>query len=199
MIPGNSCDAELWNASQRLYPDLPPIEAYLALHRDYVAPMVGPVINEGLDVAECIIAWKFPRLLPMLQINRFKAEKLCPRIYSYIKHHYGSSQSTTMNLPVNEQEISAQLTAEISKQFKTNTLGEPKPFVDGFDTAPAGISAANESVKNILREPRTIIHRPLLAALAPGSHSLIPLTTWNAGIQRCERSRLLRHNRLSNL
>ncbi|KAL4758197.1 uncharacterized protein BDW70DRAFT_162776 [Aspergillus foveolatus] len=52
MSSGYGYDAELWHFAQQLYPDLPPIEAYLAFHRDYVAPMVGPVINGTLTLAE---------------------------------------------------------------------------------------------------------------------------------------------------
>jgi hypothetical protein len=59
-------NAELWQFSQQLYPDLPPIEAYLALHHDYVTPMVGPVINGALTAAEAWALWKDPTSIPLI-------------------------------------------------------------------------------------------------------------------------------------
>ncbi|KAL4768260.1 hypothetical protein BDW60DRAFT_219870 [Aspergillus nidulans var. acristatus] len=117
-------DAELWQFSQQLYPDLPPIEAYLALHRDYVAPMVGPVINGALTIAEIRALWKDPT----------------------------SWAAKIQGVRLDEKEISAQLTAEIWKRYKAGTLGQPSPFTDGVETAAAGASVSGESVKNIPKD-----------------------------------------------
>jgi hypothetical protein len=154
MLAGNGCDVELWQFSQRLYPDLPPIEAYLALHRDYVAPLVGPAIKGMLTVAKAVALWREPSLLAKVEAAygaKEGGEKLYSYIYPYIESFFATSQSTGY-LTANEKEISAQLTAEIWKRYQAGTLGQPNLFIDSVDTAAAGASVSGESVKNIPKE-----------------------------------------------
>ncbi|KAI9925979.1 hypothetical protein ASPWEDRAFT_37886 [Aspergillus wentii DTO 134E9] len=152
MLAGNGCNAELWQFSQQLYPDLPPIEAYLALHRDYVAPLVGPVIKGGLTAAEIYVLLRDPTsMIARIQGARLSMECV-ERLHPYIKSLFATSQSTVGNLTANEKEISAQLTAGIWTRYKAGTLGQPNSFVDGVDTAVGGASVAGESVKNIPKE-----------------------------------------------
>jgi hypothetical protein len=151
MSAGNGYDAELWQFSQQLYPDLPPIEGYLALHRDYVAPMVGPVVNGAITVAEAVAHFIDPTMVAKIQGIRLGKEGV-ERLFFYIKSHFATSQSTVSNITGDEKEISAQLTAEIWKRYKAGTLGQPNPFIDSVDRAAVGTSVSGESVKNIRKK-----------------------------------------------
>lgn len=152
MSAGYGYDSELWQVSQRLYPNLPPIEAYLEFHREYVAPLVGPLINGTLTATEIIFLLNDPSKLSRLQLARLgkeSVEQLSSYLYPYIKGLYATSQPAARNLTANEKEISAQLTAEIWERFKAGKLGQPNTFIDGVDTAAAGASVSCERVKNI--------------------------------------------------
>ncbi|KAL5001303.1 hypothetical protein BDV10DRAFT_199195 [Aspergillus recurvatus] len=180
MSAGYGYDAQLWYFSQQLYPDLPPIEAYLALHRDYVAPMVGPVINGALTAAEVVALLADPTLWAKIQGVRLGKE-IAVRLYDYIK-----SLGATPNLPADEKEISAQLTAEIWKRYKAGTLGQPSAFTDGVDTAAAGASVAGESVKNIPKDTTEITTSTASASSRP-AESLLDrinyLECWNTALR----------------
>ncbi|KAL3468670.1 hypothetical protein BJX99DRAFT_242952, partial [Aspergillus californicus] len=136
---GLNYDAELWHLSQQLYPDLPPIEAYLALHRDYVAPLVGPAINGTLTVLE---------IIPLLKghtsrVAYIQAARLCKeaaeQLYSYINNFIATSGSAVRSLTGGEKEVSAQLTAEIWQRYNAGTLGQPSAFTaDGIKTGAVG-------------------------------------------------------------
>ncbi|KAL4740435.1 hypothetical protein BDV11DRAFT_185495 [Aspergillus similis] len=162
MSAGYGHDAQLWQLSQQIYPDLPPIEAYLALHRDYVAPMVGPVINGALTTAEIWALLNNPASVPVVQGVRLGKE-MAERLHVYIKSLFAAPQPMVSNLMADEKEISAQLTAEIWKRYQAGTLGQANPFTDGVDMASAGASIAGESVKNI---PKDITDKTTSAASA---------------------------------
>ncbi|KAL3428756.1 hypothetical protein BDV09DRAFT_203924 [Aspergillus tetrazonus] len=131
MSLGYGYDAELWQFSQQLYPDLPPIEAYLALHRDYVAPMVRPVINGTLTLAEIVDLFREPTS-PVARLHGLRiAGQVAERLYDHIK---------------------ALLTAGIWKQYKAGTLSQSDPFPDGIDMAAAGASVSGENVKNVPKD-----------------------------------------------
>ncbi|KAJ5527352.1 hypothetical protein N7513_011511 [Penicillium frequentans] len=152
MFAGNGCDAELWQFSQRLYPDLPPIEAYLALHREYVAPMVELVINKALTAVEVYALMNnSTSIVAKIQAGRLGMEGV-KQLYVYIDGLFATSQSTAGNITASEKEISAQLTAEIWKRYKAGTLGtlgQPNSSIDSVETAATGASVSGESVKNI--------------------------------------------------
>ncbi|GAQ03685.1 hypothetical protein ALT_1006 [Aspergillus lentulus] len=186
MSAGYGYDAELWQFSQQLYPDLPPIEAYLALHRDYVAPMVGPVINGTLTVTEALALWNGPTpWVAKIQGLRL-GKKVVERLFGYIKSLCATQQSTAINLTADEKEISAQLTAEIWKRYEAGTLGQPNPFTDGVDTTAAVANVSGESMKNI---SKGITDNPTSAASASSgpAESLFDrinyLECWNAALR----------------
>lgn len=157
MFAPNVYHAERWEVSQLLYPNIPPIEAYIAFHRDYVAPMVGPAINGTLTAVEIYCLFKNPSLASTVQLARLGkdgTENLYSYLYPYIKSLYATSQPTVTNLTANEQEISAQLSAEIWRRYKAGTLGQPNPFTDGVDMAAAGASVSDGSVKGIPKETK---------------------------------------------
>ncbi|KAL2862462.1 uncharacterized protein BJX67DRAFT_375258 [Aspergillus lucknowensis] len=137
-------DAELWYFSQQLYPDLPPIEAYLAFHRDYVAPMVGPVLKGGLTVAQiCALCnGNNPALVSRLQ-GALLGTEVVERLWFYIKNRFATSQSTVSSLTGDEKEISAQLTAEIWKRYNANI---PKETTDKATSAASASSGPAESL-----------------------------------------------------
>lgn len=149
MLAGNY-DAELWQFSQQLYPDLPPIEAYLALHHDYVVPLIGPAIRGGLTIVQIVALFKDPSKLSRIQGASLSMD-FGERLYSYINGLLSTSQSqsTVNNLTADETEISAQLTAEILKRYKAGNLGQPSSFTASVDTAAAGASVSGNHVKNV--------------------------------------------------
>ncbi|KAJ5755545.1 hypothetical protein N7533_005088 [Penicillium manginii] len=189
MFAGSGSEAELWQVSQRLYPDLPPIEAYLALHRDYVAPLVPPFINGTLTLFKIGALLLDPSKIASVEaacLVKECGEQLYSYIYSYIESLSTTSQSTARNLTANEKEISAQLTSEIWKRYKAGTLGQPSPFIDAVDTAVMGASVSGESVKNI---PREISNKNTSAASADSGPSesffdrIDYLECWNTALR----------------
>ncbi|KAL3442258.1 hypothetical protein BJX65DRAFT_321640 [Aspergillus insuetus] len=136
---GLNYNAELWHLSQQLYPDLPAIEAYLALHRDYVAPLVGPAINGTLTVLEIVLLFKGHAS----KVTYVQAACLCKenaeQLYSYVNNLIANSGSAVSSLTAGEKEVLAQLTAEIWQRYQTGTLGQPSAFTaNGIKTAAAG-------------------------------------------------------------
>lgn len=152
-----------WHFSQQLYPDLPPVDAYLALHRDYVAPIVGPVLHGTLTTTEALALWtgSTPWVAKIQALRQGK--EVAERLFSYTKSLCATQQSTLSSLTADEKQISAHLTTEILRRYTADTLGQPTPFTDGVDTAAGGASLAGGSAKNI---PKGITNNPSLAASA---------------------------------
>ncbi|KAH1466479.1 hypothetical protein KXX13_001175 [Aspergillus fumigatus] len=152
-----------WHFSQQLYPDLPPIDAYLALHRDYVAPIVGPVLHGTLTTTEALALWtgSTPWVAKIQALRQGK--EVAERLFSYTKSLCATQQSTLSSLTADEKQISAHLTTEILRRYTADTLGQPTPFTDGVDTAAGGASLAGGSAKNI---PQGITNNLSLAASA---------------------------------
>ncbi|KAF4279521.1 hypothetical protein KXW14_006381 [Aspergillus fumigatus] len=152
-----------WHFSQQLYADLPPIDAYLALHRDYVAPIVGPVLHGTLTTTEALALWtgSTPWVAKIQALRQGK--EVAERLFSYTKSLCATQQSTLSSLTADEKQISAHLTTEILRRYTADTLGQPTPFTDGVDTAAGGASLAGGSAKNI---PQGITNNLSLAASA---------------------------------
>lgn len=175
-----------WHFSQQLYPDLPPIDAYLALHRDYVAPIVGPVLHGTLTTTEALALWtgSTPWVAKIQALRQGK--EVAERLFSYTKSLCATQQSTLSSLTADEKQISAHLTTEILRRYTADTLGQPTHLLMAL-TRRLGVPALPvEARKIFLRASRTIRHWQLLPALALRSHSSIASTTSNAIIQRCE-------------